>query len=391
MGAPPACYGDGIVRPVLASATVVASVLGLTYAACSVYGTDLVGGGNDAGTDSGTADVADAGAPGCGHAKPPSRPTTDDPGGAETQLVAAATSVDFGLDAGASRSFDLDDQCTCPDKESCKPQAGAQPHCDDDAGRDNTGGPLLGKFVSLSPAFNFEGLNGRINEGANTLLFRVRHWNGLANDTSVELAIFLSRTTAPLDDAGTHPLPKHDGNDLWSVDSASLVGGIAPPYVPTYVDGNAYVSGGVVVGTLDFPLALGGAFSGTFISLSGARVLGQLDKRPTGYALKDARVVGRWGTRNLLTGMQVVTDPLNPGEFLCGNNPTYQTIKSEICKSADLTTVPQNDNSGAACDAMSLVLSFQSEPALLGPVALDNSDAGILAPCGVSYTDQCGQ
>ena len=362
----------------------------LAYAGCAVYGTDLLGGGNDAGADAVAADVVDAGPSGCNHARPPARPNADDPGGADTELVAAATSVDFGLDAGASRSFDLDDTCTCPDKESCKPQAGAAKHCDDDAGRDNTGGPLLGQFVSLSPSFNFNGLNTRIKQGTNTLLFRVRHWNGKPNDTSVELAVFLSRTMTPVDDAGAFPAPQHDGSDAWSVDRASLVGGIAPPYVPTYVDGNAYVSGGVVVATLDFPLALGGSYSSTFISLSGARIVGVLDPQGSGYALRDARVVGRWGTRNLLTGMQVVGDPLNPGQYLCGSNLTYQTIKSEICKAADVTTAPQNDNSGAACDAMSLVLSFQSEPAQLGPVAADTSDAGALTPCGVSYTDQCG-
>jgi hypothetical protein len=281
--------------------------------------------------------------------------------------------------------------CTCPDKESCKPQSGAPKHCDDDAGRDNVGGPLLAKFAALSPEFDPNGVNVRIAKGDNTLIFRVRHWNGLPNDTSVEVSIFISRGTTPFDDAGSGPPPKHDGTDLWSVDSASLVGGIAPPYVPTYVDPNAYVTGGVLAATLDFPLALGGGYAATFISLSGARVVGLLEKQSNGYAVKDARVVGRWGSRNLLTGMQVAGDPLNKGQYLCGSNVTYQVFKSEICKAADLATIPQNDNTGAVCDAMSLVISFQSEPAQLGPAYTSAKDAGSPAPCGPSYTDQCGQ
>lgn len=378
-------------RRALASVATASAVLLLTYAGCAVYGADLLGGGPDAGTDTG-GDVVDAGPTGCGHAKPPSRPGADDPGGADTEFVAAATSIDFGLDGGVASSFDLDDRCTCPDVESCKPQPGASKHCDDDAGRDNTGGPLLGKFVALSSDFDPNGINTRMTKGSSTLLFRIRHWNGMPNDTSVELAIFLSSGTAPLNDAGDSPPPKHDGSDVWSVDTASVIGGVAPPFVAAYVDGNAYVSGGVVVATVDFPLTLGGAYVGSFISLSGARIVGTLEKHAAGYVVQDARVVGRWGSRNLLTGMQVAKDPLNKTQYLCGTNLTYQTIKSEICKSADLATTPQNDNTGAACDAMSLVLSFQSEPAQLGPpVPVPASDAGPLTPCGASYTDQCGQ
>lgn len=378
-------------RRALASVVILGTVPLLIWAGCAVYGVDLLatgadgGGGPDAGAD------VDAGALGCIHAVPPSRPAADDPGGADTELVAAVSLIDFGLDAGASRSFDLDDRCTCPDPESCKPQSASTKHCDDDAGRDNAGGPLVAKFAALSSQFDPNGVNVRVGEGRNTLMFRVRHWNGLPNDTAVELAIFVSSGTSPTNDAGDGPPPKHDGTDVWGIDSASLVGGIAPPYVPTFVDGNAYVTGGTVVATLDFPLALGGGFASAFISLSGARVVGILEQRATGFAIKDARVVGRWGSRNLLTSLQVAQDPLNKGQYLCGNNLTYQTLRAEICKSADLATIPQNDNTGATCDAMSLEISLQTEPALLGPAttkAVD--DGGVFAPCGASYTDQCG-
>lgn len=364
----------------------------LVWAGCAVYGAELLDAGNgaDAGGDAG-ADVTDSGPTGCGHARPPTRPSADDPGGADTEFVTVLTGLDFGLDAGASRSFDLDDRCTCPDEESCKPAPGAAKHCDDDAGRDNAGGPLLAKFAALSSQFDPNGVNTRISKGGNTLIFRVRHWNGLPNDTSVELAVFISRGTLPLDDAGVGPVPKYDGTDQWAIDSASLVGGVAPPYVATYSDVNAYVVGGVLTATLDFPLSLGGGYANSFFSLSGARVVGLLEKLAAGYHLKDARVVGRWGSRSLLTSMQVAQDPLNKNDYLCGKNLTYQTLKSEICKAADLASLPQNDNSGAACDAMSLSLSFQSEPAQLGPAVTGAADASALTPCGPSYTDQCGQ
>ena len=377
-------------RRALVPIAVILAVPLVLWAGCAVYGVDLLVAGDGGGADAGAGADGDAGPQGCAHAGPPARPDGDDPGGVDTEVVAAITLVDFGLDAGASRSFDLDDTCTCPGPESCKPLAGSK-HCDDDAGRDNAGGPLLAKFAALSSTFDPNGVNARIGEGQNTLIVRVRRWNGLPNDTSVELDVFVSSGTAPQDDAGHGPPPKHDGTDVWAVDSASLVGGIAPPYVPTFVDENAYVSGGMVVATLDFPLSLGGGYAAAFISLSGARVVGVLEDRATGHAIKDARVVGRWGSRNLLTSLQVAGDPFNKGQYLCGSDLTYQTLKSEICKAADLATNAQNDNSGAACDAMSLVLSFQSEPATLGPATTATGvDGGAVAPCGASYTDQCG-
>ena len=136
-------------RRALASVVVIGTVPLLIWAGCAVYGVDLLVAGTDGGGGPDTGTDGDAGPLGCAHAVPPSRPSADDPGGADTDIVAAVTLVDFGLDAGASRSFDLDDMCTCPDKESCKPQSGAPKHCDDDAGRDNAGGPLLAKFAAL--------------------------------------------------------------------------------------------------------------------------------------------------------------------------------------------------------------------------------------------------
>jgi hypothetical protein len=220
------------------------------------------------------------------------------------------------------------------------------------------------------------------------VLLRVRKYNGLANDTSVELSVLTSTGTTPLTDGGANPTPKHDGTDHWSVAKSSLVGGVGPPYVSNYIDDKAYVSGGVLVATMDFPLSLTGSFSATFILLRGAILQGRLTKDPAGWAIHDVRVGGRWDSRNLLTGMQVIKDPLNAGQYLCGPNPTYQSLKGEICKAADITVDPRNDRSSASCDAVSLAVGGDTEPAIIDGV--QDESALSVTPCGATYADQCG-
>src|SRR5437762_2717572 len=118
----------------------------LAWTNCSVYDASLLvaggadGGGDDAGSDSPPGDDA-----GCLFARPPPKPASDD-GNGDTEFIVALHTLDFGatLDGGAlgGRGYDLDSVCTCPGPESCKPWPGAKDHCDDDGGRDNSGGQL---------------------------------------------------------------------------------------------------------------------------------------------------------------------------------------------------------------------------------------------------------
>ena len=356
------------------------------YVRCAVYDTSLLldasadaPASNDAPIGS---DASDGG--GCAHLLPPARPAADDPSDGDVDFVAVIAHVDFGLDGGVT-GYDLDRTCTCPGPESCTPGANASPHCDGDGGTDNSGGALVAKFAALSSQFDPAGANKSLQNGAGSLLVRVKGYNGTDNDTSVIIDVFVSNGTVPLDDAGNNPVPLHDGTDQWGVDPAS-VAGTPPPYVATHEDTAAYVSGGTLVGTLDFPLGLA-LLTPDFLQLHGAYVTARIVSTTHGLALQDGLISGRWDTHSLLTGMAQVVDPFDKTQHLCGTDLTYLALKSSICAAADITRLVQNDNTGAPCDALSLAIAFTAEPALLGGVYAGQPSP---TPCGASYTDQCG-
>jgi hypothetical protein len=380
--------GPDVKRTTVGHAAIVVAMMAAAvgYARCSIYDDSLLGDGGGGGDVASPPDGGDAGSS-CAHAAPPARPATDDPADADIEFVSVVDNLDFGLDGGVG-GYDLDRTCTCPDPESCTPAANAPQHCDRAGGRDNSGGALLATFAQLSAQFDPSGVNNTIQSGRGSLLMRVSGYNGAANDTSVRLGVFISNGTVPLlDDAGTNPTPLHDGTDTWGVDPASLIG-TPPPYVASHEDGSAYVSGGVLVGSVDFPLGIGLAFGQDFLQLHGAYVTATVIQTAHGYALQGGMIAGRWDTRNLLTAMQVAKDPFDKSVYLCGSDPTYQAIKKSICQAADIARVVQNDNTGAPCDAISLAVGFDTEPALFGGVLPPNSIA--LTPCGASYSDQCG-
>ncbi len=367
------------------SALALLGLAAVTVYACAVYDPSLL-----VAADAGVPDAAEAGPVGCVGDRPPVRPAVDDPSsGPDLEVVVAVNAIDLGLDGGTQLAFNLDGKCTCPEVESCIPNAESQKHCDDDAGRDNSATPLLKKFSALSSDFDPSSVNGRISTGKTGLVARIQRWNGTPNDRSVDFAVLTSEGTRPTSDAGDagNPEPLHDGKDEWLIASVSLQGGAGPPYVAKYSDANAYVANGVVVGIVDFPLALTGGLSGAFLQLRGTYVTARLAKDSRGWAMHDGRISGRWDTKNLLTALQVVDDPLNPGQFLCGSNLTYQALKKEICKSADISSNPGNDGTNAPCDAISLAIGFDTDPALIGGYQAQTKPGK--TPCGATYTDAC--
>ncbi len=358
----------------------VAPFVALAWGACSIYGNSLLlpVTSTEAGADAGGGpDSADP----CQHALAPNRPEKDDPDGGDLELIEALTGLDIGADAGATpHSLDLDRTCTCPGPESCRTTAPT--HCDDSQGRDNSAGALFLKFAKLTDAFNADNVNKGVKNGRSGLLLRLRHYNGLQNDTSVEFALFTSNGTV-LPDGGAGPVPLHDGNDRWSASPASLLGGAGPPFIPNYVDINAYVNNGVLVANADFLVRL--ISNANPITLHGGVLIAALVPQGATFALKQGRLTGRWSARDLLTTLQLEKDPFAPSEHLCGNNPTYLDIKTQICKATDISSNLFPDPQ-APCDALSLGLGFEAEPALLtGTIA----DTPTPLPCGPTYTDQC--
>lgn len=371
----------------------VASLILGGYFACSIYDSSLLvpaDGGIDApvpATDSG-ADVDP-----CNHARLPPRPDHDDDGGVDAgELIFAARSLVFDADAGNGETvgFDLDGFCTCPGPASCT--SPSKTVCDDPRGRDNAAGELLANFSAYADAFNPQKINQLVSAGRIGLVFRLLDYNGTPNDTQVQTAVFLSNGIEGFEDGGTPKPPQFLGNDVWTVDPKSLVGGVAPPYIPSpdSADPFAYVKDGLVVASLNaiyIDFAAGVGTSQLRVDLTGVIVTAKIASDGNGgWQIGEGTLAGRWATRKLLTSFAGVHDPLNPSTYLCGDSGTYQGVKALACAQRDIASVIQNDGQNAKCDALSFALRFTTSRAMLGSVY-----AGVppVTPCGAQWTDDC--
>lgn len=367
--------------------------LGAGYA-CFVYDKSLLLSvpSDGAIAEAGPADAGVSDGDPCLHAKYPGRPAADDPGGIDAgELVFALQSIEFNVDAGAGEvvGYDLDNVCTCPGAPSC---VSTKQQCDDPRGRDNAAGTLLDTFMSYAALFDPQKINLKFAEGRIGLLVRVRRYNGTQNDTDVEVAILLSNGTEGAEDGGTPKPPVYDGTDVWTVDPRSLLGGVAPPYVPNpdQVDTSAYVSGGVVVSSINaanIDFAGGAGTSSLQVDLTGVVLTGRIIPAPGGgFTVAEGVLSGRWATRKFLTSIATIHDPLNPGTYLCGDSGTYADLKPLICGARDITSLPLTDNMNAPCDALSFALAFNATPANLGAVY-----GGVppVMPCGAQWQDDC--
>lgn len=361
-------------------------------AACTVYDASLLVPGDAGASDAGADVVVDP----CKATGWPARPDKDDPGGADVEFYNALTTLDFNAspDAGATTiGFNLDGVCTCPQAESCHPADAAPQHCDGKDGLDNSGAALIRQFSSANGFFDQNYINQQIAAGIFGAVIRVRGYNGKANDTKVEVAVFVSNGTDGIQ-IGKPIAPKRDGSDKWTLDPTSLKGGALPDGgapVALYVDSNAYVSNGFLVGTLNFPLSIGaGNGEGLVtIELSGSVLAAKLE--PSGSSFKaKGTIAGRWPTRKLLTTLQVLHDPLDSTktQFLCGPNVTYQVLKTRVCDFADITGNLLEDGKNAPCDSLSIGFGFESGPATFAGT-WPKPDGG--TPCGPQWTDDCNQ
>lgn len=312
----------------------------------------------------------------------PERPEADDATD-DIELFFALETLKVGpeLDAGTpdTTGFDLDGVCTCPGPPSCiSPDAGTK--CDLDGGIDDEGTKLLVSLASLGRVGN--DTSDRLRAGATGLILRLAHYNGGLDDTQVEFSVFLSLGTET-DDAGEPKPPRHDGNDRWTVDRASLIGRNGPPYIPEFVDPDAYVSGGTLVTKIGFPLQLGALVLNLTEGVAVARVV----RQGSSYRLEGGRLAGRLPTRKLLTVLDSIADPFSPdGGGVCGDSSLYAELKKRICSAVDIVADPAQDNTSAACDALGSTLLFTAEPAQPGAV-VDRPPTIHL--CGPDWADDC--
>jgi hypothetical protein len=384
---------DAQIRRLVVIAFAIAAVT--IYWACAIYDKSLLVSA-EAGVDAAVI-PSDSGADAdpCDHARIPARPDHDDPGGVDAgELVFASRSLIFDIDAGNGQTvgFDLDGFCTCPGPPSCN--GPAKTVCDDPRGRDNAAGALLNNFSAYADAFNPQKVNERIAAGRIGLVIRISAYNGTPNDTQIQAAVFLSNGIDGYQDGGTPKPPQYMGNDVWTIDPKSLVGGVAPPYIPTSdnSDNTAYVKDGVAVASLNdifIDFAGGVGASQLRVDLTGVIVTANITPNGNGgFQISEGTLAGRWPTRKLLTSFAGIHDPLsmNPNAYLCGDSGTYAGLKSLACNQRDVASVVQNDGQNARCDALSFALRFTTSAARLGAVY---SGVPLTQPCGPQWTDDC--
>lgn len=361
--------------------------------ACAVYGPSLLEAA-DAGPDATAEGGADSGAEsGCVGATWPGRPAADDPAAWDGgDVVVAVSALDVSPDAGGGnlRGWNLDRTCTCPGAPSCNP-GDAAIFCDDALGRDNSAAILFADLGALGGGvFDSTKISSKIVAGEFSVVLRLLDYNGAANDRQVTAAIFASPGTTGVEDGGNPTPPKFDGTDVWTIDPATLFGGNGPPYVslPDTTDTAAYVSGGVLVASLNQVIV---SISGTSVPifLTGATVTARVSPNGSGgFRLDDGLLSGRWPSGRLLTGLSGVKDPLMSGTYLCGDSGTYLALKRIICDGRDIVAAVQNDNTGAPCDALSISIGFTAVSARMGAV---HAKTPPTAACGATWDDDCAK
>jgi len=363
----------------------------LVGAGCSYYDSSLLDPSKDAGSaagasgSAGSAGASEGGVPGCTHAAPPGKPSVVNAGGAEDLVFV----LDWLKMADRDLGYDLDKTCTCQgETDSCQePKWAKADHCDGPDGRDNAAGSLIQEGANLVPGFGDNAWNSDLKAGDWGLIFRVSKYNGLADDDQVELAWYVPTEFDKLWelDGGTMPegggpIPKWDGTDVWPLKAESL--NDSDPNRPKWVDANAYVSGGVLVGKIDL-----GEFqaSGSLkLVVKDAFVTARLVKESGIWRMKEGLLAGVWVLEDIFKQLGQMS---MGGEFLCTDSIAYTMIKGMICKYADIYR--SRGTPSSQCDSLSLGLSFTAIAGKLGQAVETTSTANTCKPEADPANDSC--
>ena len=200
------------------------------------------------------------------------------------------------------------------------------------------------------------------DKGSWTMLVRVRGWNGEKDDDRIEVAVF------PSSGLPKESFPaKWDGTDAWPIPRTAIADGYSDVEHPRFVDGNGYVAGGVLVASLpESEMLIAGKNTIVPVHLTAGFVTGRLEKKGAAWAIRDGVVAARWKVSDLFTTLSVVT---LAGQSLCRDSGYYAVVKKTICALPDITSELASPT--ADCDAVSVGMLYQAEPAKLGACLLD--------------------
>ncbi len=336
-------------------------------------GTGGEGGGSrhDAG-DAGAADGAVEAGPGpCVSVGPPFPPSGADDGQTVGDIWLALHTIAFG-DDGSTPGFDLDRVCTC--YEDAGPTCvGSSQACDAPGGVDNALAKLFAQIKAAIPAFSSLSFSEGADMGKWTLLLKITGYNGLADDPSVGIALYVSPGGVS---------PKWDGTDVWPVAASSVSpdGGIASPLYQT--DG-AYVAGHVLYGGVKSLSirAAGGNGSNFQVSLGGGGIMGTLEPDSASYRLTNGTIAGRVSTQDLFLALSSYRDDM--GTPFCVPAPPLGSVAIQnICAARDIRS-SAGDPLSLPCDALSLGLGFVADP-----VAPSVAVSPVVAPTKTCPPDQ---
>ena len=379
----------GATTAIAVGATVAGLALG---SSCFIEGFVLVeatGGAltTPSGATGGAGQGGQGGAAVCGHATWPAPPASADPGTDTVDFVVAARSIDFGeedISNGPAVGYDLDNHCTCQGEgDSCRePDWAAAEHCDGPNGRDNAIAQLFHDLGTFDEDFTSAHYTQRAAEGRNTILLRVRSYNGLANDDQVTVSIHPSKGLDQEPCLAPGTIPAWDGNDLWPINVNSLNAGTGGSGFggagggtscgdnghdrddARYIDENAYVNEWQLVANLpQVALEFISDNDTVPVQLTAGFVTGRIESQGSAWYVRDGLMVGRW---KLTEFFRLIGSIPHEGALLCTNHPVYPLIKSAACLFPDIAS--ELSGPTTPCDALSFAMALEGYPAQIGSV-----------------------
>lgn len=324
---------------------------------------------SDAGLFS-SANCAETGYP----SRPPAGQSLD-----QIEFVVALRTDSYGDDKGPYKNlgFNLDQTCTrSVGPTSCRePVWATADHQDGPGGVDNASANILAG-LNQGPAFaNYDTLTE--NTGARAYLVRVRGYNGLADDDTVEVSFFSASTNPPPAPTVTPGMPtppvitpQWKGKDVWLVGGDWVDGDSVDS--PKYVDHAAYVTGGALVAQFD-TLQTGYPFGG-YETLDKVVLKADILVANGEHELANAVLAARWGLRSILGFTSLATkrypDCRDPREV--PNDFNYWQALDKVCQYVDIRV--EGDDPAASCDGISFAQAMHGVPAVLGDVFQGASD-----------------
>ena len=282
---------------------------------------------------------------------------------------------------GGPLGLDLDRYCSCQgEPPSCIRPAYQDKDlaCDLPAGRDNQMIALF-RIIELVLLFDPEGdqlselYSTFANLGRWSILMRVSGYNGLPNDDQVRVEWYPS---------GGRPSPQWAGSDEWPIVPSSVVDGgnvLDGGLGARFFDNDAYVTNGQLVFSLiESEFTASNGLTRLSMTISDGSGIAKLELGPNGYELHDGIIAGRLAEGDMFKMVADFRD--HNGAPFCATegNPYWMATRDAFCRSRDIQVGSANPNK--KCDAISIGLGFEAEPAITGIVEPANYDGG--TDCG---------